>query len=90
MEKFFDKAAEDIRKYGKDLGNDELLTLYSLFKQAKVGDCNKEPPSMLDLKEKAKYDAWMNLKGKPQNDAKKEYVEFVLKYLPDDVKNTYK
>lgn len=90
MEKYFDKAAEDIRKYGKDLSNDELLKLYSLFKQGKIGDCNKEAPGMLDVKEKYKYDAWMALKGKDQNEAKREYVEFVKKFLPEDVQKEYK
>ena len=90
MEKYFDKAAEDIRKYGKDLSNDELLKLYSLFKQGKVGDCNKEAPGMLDVKEKYKYDAWVALKGKDRNEAKREYVEFVKKFLPEDVQKEYK
>ena len=44
---------------------------------------------MLDLKGKAKWDAWNGAKGKSQVDAKREYVQTVLKYLPDDVKAKY-
>ena len=89
MEGHFEQAAADIKTYGKDLSNEELLTLYSLYKQATVGDCNTERPGMLDLKGKATWDAWNGVKGKSQVDAKKEYVQTVLKYLPDDVKAKY-
>ena len=80
---------EHTRKTNRNLSNDELLTLYSLYKQATVGDCNTERPGMLDFKGKAKWDAWNGIKGKSQTDAKKEYVQTVLKYLPDDVKTKY-
>ena len=40
MEGHFEQAASDIKTYGKNLSNDELLTLYSLYKQATVWDCN--------------------------------------------------
>ena len=87
--KYFEKAAADIRTHGKNLSNDQLLKLYSLYKQATVGDCNTEKPGMLDLKGKAKWEAWNGVKGKSQDDAKKEYVEYVLTFLPDDVKSGY-
>ena len=77
MEKHFDKACTDIKTHGKNLSNDQLLKLYGLYKQATVGDCNTEKPGMLDLK------------GKSKEDAKKEYVEYVLPLLPEDVKKGY-
>jgi diazepam-binding inhibitor (GABA receptor modulating acyl-CoA-binding protein) len=89
MEKHFDKACADIKTHGKNLSNDQLLKLYGLYKQATVGDCNTDKPGMLDLKGKSKLEAWNALKGKSQNDAKKEYVEYVLTLLPDDVKKGY-
>lgn len=89
MEKHFEQAAADIKAHGKNLSNDQLLKLYSLYKQGTIGDCNTERPGMLDLKGKAKWDAWNAIKGKSQNDAKKEYVEYVLTFLPDDVKAKY-
>ena len=87
--KHFEKAAADIRTHGKNLSNDQLLKLYSLYKQATIGDCNTEKPGMLDLKGKAKWEAWNGVKGKSKDDARKEYVEFVLTFLPDDVKSSY-
>ena len=89
MEKHFDKACADIKTHGKNLSNDQLLKLYGLYKQATVGDCNTDKPGMLDLKGKSKLEAWNALKGKSQNDDKKEYVEYVLTLLTDDVKKGY-
>ncbi|ELK37040.1 Acyl-CoA-binding protein [Myotis davidii] len=43
--------------------DDEMLFIYSRYKQATVGDVNTEWPRMLDLKGKAKWDAWNALKG---------------------------
>lgn len=88
--KHFDQAAADIKTYGKDISNDDLLKIYALYKQVTVGDCNTERPGLLDMKGKAKWDAWNAIKGKSKDDAKKEYVEFVLKFLPDNVKANYK
>ncbi|MCQ2816429.1 MAG: acyl-CoA-binding protein [archaeon] len=89
MEKHFEKAAADIKKHGKNLSNDQLLKLYSLYKQGTIGDINTERPGMLDFKGKAKWDAWNGVKGMPQNEAKKQYVEYVLQFLPEDVKKEY-
>jgi diazepam-binding inhibitor (GABA receptor modulating acyl-CoA-binding protein) len=44
--------------------DDELLQIYSLFKQGSVGDNNTDKPGMLDFKGKAKWEAWNKLKGK--------------------------
>ena len=89
MEKYFDKAATDIKTHGKNLTNDQLLKIYSLYKQGTIGDCNTSRPWAIDMKGTAKWDAWNALKGKSQNDAKKEYVETVLQFLPEDVKKDY-
>ena len=51
------------------MADDELLQLYSLFKQGNVGDVNTSRPGMLDFKGKAKWDAWDKLKGKSKEDA---------------------
>ena len=45
------------------LPQDKQLEVYALFKQGKVGDVNIERPGMLDLKGKAKWDAWDSKKG---------------------------
>ena len=61
--------------------DDELLQVYSLFKQGSVGDCNTDKPGMLDFKGKAKWEAWNKLKGKSQEDAKAEYCALAKSLL---------
>lgn len=70
----FDTAAENVKKLKTQPGNDDLLMLYSLYKQATVGDVNTTRPGMLALKEKAKWDAWEKQKGTSKEDAQKKYV----------------
>jgi len=77
----FTKAAEDVKKLTKSPDNNELLVLYGLFKQATVGDCNTSRPGMLDLKGKAKWDAWDGRKGMSTDDAEKEYMVEVDKAI---------
>ncbi|CAL1541075.1 unnamed protein product [Lymnaea stagnalis] len=80
----FNAAAEEVKKLTKDPSDEEKLTLYGLFKQVTVGDCNTGRPGMFDLKGKAKWDAWNALKGKSKVDAQNEYVNHV-----EELKNKY-
>ena len=63
------------------LPDDKKLEVYSLFKQATVGDVNTDRPGMLDFKGKAKWDAWAAKKGVSQDDAKREYIDLVKVFL---------
>ena len=76
----FDKAAADSKNLPEKPGNEILLQLYSLYKQSTEGDVNTDPPSNpFDFVNKAKYDAWLSLKGKTSEAAMHEYVELVNK-----------
>ena len=57
--------------------NDTLLELYALFKQATEGDCTGKRPGMLDLKGRAKFDAWAGRKGTAREAAMTAYVALV-------------
>ena len=60
----FDQAVACSKTLSEKPGNDVLLQLYSLYKQATEGDINVDPPSnMFDFVAKAKYNAWESLKG---------------------------
>jgi acyl-CoA-binding protein len=54
-----------------------LLRLYALFKQATEGDVSGSRPGMLDVKGRAKYDAWAEKKGTSKDDAMSAYVALV-------------
>ncbi|CAD1474455.1 unnamed protein product, partial [Heterotrigona itama] len=73
----FEQATEAVKTLTKRPTDEEFLELYALFKQASVGNINTSRPGMLDLKGKAKWDAWKLKEGMSQNDAKEAYVKFV-------------
>ncbi len=62
------------------LGNDVLLEMYALYKQATVGDVNGSRPGMLDLKGRAKYDAWTKRKGMTKDAAMQAYIDVVAQH----------
>jgi acyl-CoA-binding protein len=70
----FEQAQKDVRKLTRKPSNDDLLALYSLFKQATEGDVKGARPGLLDMVGRAKYDAWAKLKGTHGDEAKKRYV----------------
>lgn len=73
----FAAAKARVQKLTKAPGNDELLELYALFKQATEGDVKGARPGMMDFKGRAKYDAWSARKGTSADDAKQGYIETV-------------
>jgi acyl-CoA-binding protein len=62
------------------LGNDTLLELYALFKQATAGDVTGSRPGMMDVKGRAKFDAWTKRKGMTKDAAMEAYVTLVAKH----------
>jgi acyl-CoA-binding protein len=59
----------------------ELLELYALYKQAASGDVDGKRPGMLDIKGRAKFDAWAGKKGVSREQAKGDYVALVDKLV---------
>lgn len=73
-----EQAVEESKNLSEKPSNETLLKLYSLYKQATEGDCIKEPPTnMFDFVAKAKYDAWISLKGLSKDEASKQYISLV-------------
>ena len=80
LQKQFEEATANSKNLIEKPSNEVLLQLYSLYKQASIGDVNTEPPSNpFDFVNKAKYDAWVSLKGKTKETAMQEYVDLVQK-----------
>jgi diazepam-binding inhibitor (GABA receptor modulating acyl-CoA-binding protein) len=77
----FEKAAVDVQNLSKKPDNDTLLKLYSLYKQGTTGDVEGKRPGMLDIKGRAKYDAWAKLQGTPQKKAMEDYIKLVEKLM---------
>lgn len=62
------------------LGNDTMLELYALFKQATHGDVSGTRPGMMDLRGRAKYDAWARHQGESKDAAMQAYIDLVAKH----------
>nr|VZH98207.1 unnamed protein product [Spirometra erinaceieuropaei] len=71
----FEEVAEKVRKLAKKPSESEMLDLYSLYKQATVGDCNTSRPGAVHFEAKSKWDAWNNRKGMDREVAKQEYIK---------------
>lgn len=75
----FDQAAQDVQKLSSKPDNSTLLELYSLFKQAQEGDVSGSRPGFLDVKGRAKFDAWASKKGMTTEIAMQKYIELFQK-----------
>ncbi len=77
--KKFEEASIHVKSISS-LTNDQLLKIYSLYKQSTVGDNDSEvPTNSFDFVGKAKYEAWDLLKGMSKDQAMKFYIDFVNK-----------
>ena len=73
----FEAAQQRVKQLTQTPAPEQLLALYSLYKQATVGDVTGSRPGMLDFKGRAKYDAWSGRKGTSKSAAMTEYVQLV-------------
>jgi diazepam-binding inhibitor (GABA receptor modulating acyl-CoA-binding protein) len=74
----FNICGKLIKKSGFEMTNDELLTLYGLYKQATIGNCDTQKPSgILSPKDFAKWNAWNSNKNINKYDAMTSYSKYV-------------
>ena len=73
----FDDAQKRAKQLAKTPSNDDLLELYAFYKQATTGDVTGSRPGMLDMKGRAKFDAWTKKKGTSKDDAMTKYAALV-------------
>ncbi len=73
----FTAAQSKVRQLKQTPSNDDLLALYSLYKQATLGDAQGKRPGMLDFRGRAKFDAWATRKGMGRDAAIQAYVDLV-------------
>jgi diazepam-binding inhibitor (GABA receptor modulator, acyl-CoA-binding protein) len=79
LQQKFENAVVRSKELTKRPSNEELLSLYALYKQATEGDVAGERPGGFDFKAIAKYDAWADLQGKSKEAAMNEYISLVEK-----------
>lgn len=81
LKQAFEQARKDVKTLTSRPSNDDLLALYASFKQATVGDANGKRPGFTDMKGRAKFDAWVKLKGTDTDTAMQQYVDKVQQLL---------
>jgi diazepam-binding inhibitor (GABA receptor modulator, acyl-CoA-binding protein) len=73
----FEKAAADSKNLSERPDNATMLQIYSLYKQASVGDNEEKKPGFTDMVGRAKWDAWNKIKGTSTKDAMQQYVDLI-------------
>ena len=73
----FAAAKARVEKLSQRPSNEQLLQLYALYKQAGEGDVSGDRPGLLDIKGRAKHDAWARCKGQSKDEAMRKYVALV-------------
>ena len=73
----FEAAKDASMNLSERPDNQTLLKLYGLYKQGAVGDNNEPKPGFTDFVASAKWNAWNQLKGLAQDDAKQQYIDLV-------------
>ncbi len=77
LEEQFSQAQERVNKLSRRPADLQLLELYSLYKQATMGDATGKRPGAFDFKGHAKWDAWKAREGLSCEEAMRQYVELV-------------
>lgn len=73
----FETAVADSKKLTERPDNNTMLQMYALYKQATSGDVEGKRPGMMDMINRAKYDAWAGIKGKSKDEAMQEYIDTI-------------
>lgn len=73
----FEDAQTRVKSLSKAPSTDDLLELYAFYKQATAGDVSGSRPGMLDMKGRAKFDAWTKKKGIAKDAAIASYIALV-------------
>lgn len=77
MDKEFDECVNSInnKKNTLILSDSIVGDFYKFYKQATVGDCNIDKPSIFDFTGCAKWNAWNSIKGMTCDEAKSNYID---------------
>ena len=77
IENKFKESEVTVKQLKTRPNNDELLKLYGLYKQATNGDASGKRPSLINVKARAKWDAWKELQGLEKMAAMENYCNEV-------------
>jgi len=73
----FEAAVANSKTLSERPDNGTLLKIYSLYKQATVGDNEEPKPGFTDIVARAKWEAWKKLEGTGSDEAMQQYIELI-------------
>ena len=76
----FEDAVAFVKNSEGNPTNEMKLQMYALFKQSTDGDATGKRPGMLDMVNRAKYDAWAKIKGTGAADAMQSYIDKIEEF----------
>jgi peroxisomal 3,2-trans-enoyl-CoA isomerase len=83
LEDSFRAALDNLKKLKEEPQNDVKLKLYALYKQSTTGQCTTSKPSVFNIVDKAKWEAWTSLGPMSASDAMQQYIDTVNSLLKD-------
>jgi acyl-CoA-binding protein len=81
LDKEFEEAYAFASNTNIKLAPDIMLAFYAYYKQATKGNNYEQPSGDIQLRNSFKLNAWFQLSHLTENEAKKEYINLVNKYL---------
>lgn len=81
----FEEHADKAKTLPESTTNENKLILYGLYKQATVGNVNTSRPGIFNMRDRAKWDAWKAVEGKPTDEAMNDYITKVKQLLEEAV-----
>ena len=81
----FTKAFNDLSELEENLAPDIMLKLYAYYKQAVIGNTFSYGGEV-DVRDAFKFNAWTQLNGMTQENAKKQYIKLVKNILNSQLK----
>ncbi|MFI0546536.1 MAG: acyl-CoA-binding protein [Brachymonas sp.] len=79
----FEQAVVASKQLPEKPAPQHLLGLYSLYKQATVGDNTETQPGFTDIVARAKWDTWQKLHGIDTGTAMQRYIDLVQQLQRD-------
>ena len=81
----FTKAFNDLSELEENLAPDIMLKLYAYYKQAVIGNTFSYGGEV-DVRDAFKFNAWTQLNGMTQENAKKQYIKLLKNILNNQLK----
>lgn len=77
LETTFENAVRESKQISERPSNQDLLKIYSLYKQATEGENTNDAPTGFDFKAMAKHNAWKSLSGTSKEEAMTQYIDLI-------------